>query len=160
MLVAKLADGSEARAEKDLAEGETATVTLDLATAKPPAATVAEMQPTAAPESSGSRDRTLALIGFGVAGAGLAVGTVTGILAISKLSAAKDSCVDKTCYPDARSNLDASHTMGTISTIAFVVAGVGATVGVIGLVVGGDKHGEPAVSLGVGPGSLSMSGTF
>jgi hypothetical protein len=78
-------------------------------------------------------DRTLAYAAFGVGGAGLALGIVTGILALGARSDVQAKCPDLECHPaDAaekkRFEDDASryHTLGTISGIGFGVGIAGA----------------------------------
>jgi hypothetical protein len=61
------------------------------------------------------------------------VGTVTGILALSAKSDLSSGCVASHCGPDQYDTLDRGRTMGTVSTIAFIVAGAGAAVGIWGL---------------------------
>jgi hypothetical protein len=57
-----------------------------------------------------------------------------GILAITKGSDIEDRCVGGTkCPPETHSDIDSGQTLGTISTISFIVAGVGVGVLVTGL---------------------------
>jgi hypothetical protein len=77
-------------------------------------------------------NKTLALVAFGVGGAGLAVGAITGIIALGKAGDLKDTCnADKTCPPSEKDNVDSYKSMGTISTIGFIVAGVGGAAGLV-----------------------------
>lgn len=83
----------------------------------------------------GSATSPLVWIGFGTAVAGIAVGSVTGILALGRASDADRDCPNRACTdPSALDRIDGGRTLGTVSTIAFVVAGAGALVGVYGLV--------------------------
>lgn len=83
--------------------------------------------------SKGSTNTTLAIVAFGVGGAGLVVGAITGLIASGKASDLKGKCgADKnTCPPDSQSDIDSYKSMGTISTIGFVVAGVGGVTGLV-----------------------------
>lgn len=82
--------------------------------------------------SKGSSNKTLALVAFGVGGAGLLVGAITGVVALGKAGDLSDACnSDKTCPPSEQDNVDSYKSMGTISTIGFVVAGVGGIAGAI-----------------------------
>ena len=76
-------------------------------------------------------NRTFAYVAFGVGGAALLVGAVTGILAIGKHGDLKDACPDATCPSTKQSDVDSYKTMGTISTVGFVVGGVGVAAGAI-----------------------------
>ena len=87
---------------------------------KKPAAEKLEQQP---------RSPTLAYVAFGVGGAGLAVGSVFGALALSKRGNLNSACVDKVSPPSEQSNIDSAHTRGNVSTVGFIVGGVGIAVG-------------------------------
>jgi hypothetical protein len=101
-------------------------------------------------------------IAFGVGGAGLVVGGITGILAIGKHSSLSDECPKGACGPAAQSDLSAYHTMGAISTVGFVVAGVGAAVGAILLVTQPKTTSTMGLSVVpvVGLGTLGAAGSF
>jgi hypothetical protein len=90
-------------------------------------------EPGADTGSKGSMNKTLAIVAFGVGGAGLVVGAVTGLIASGKASDLKAKCgADKnTCPADSQSDIDSYKSVGTISTIGFVVAGVGAVTGLV-----------------------------
>jgi tetratricopeptide (TPR) repeat protein len=79
----------------------------------------------------GSSNKTLAYVAFGVGGAGLLVGGITGILALGKAGDLSDKCPDKKCTSDQQSDVDSYKSMGTISTVGFIVAGVGGAAGLI-----------------------------
>ena len=107
----------------------------DVAAVPPPAAG----QPVTEPPPEGGKkggSKTLAFVAFGVGGAGLVVGSITGLLAISKHGDLKDTCPDGTCPASAQSDVDSYKTMGTISTVGFIVAGVGAVAGTVLLFTG------------------------
>jgi hypothetical protein len=73
-----------------------------------------------------------AYIAFGVGGAGLVVGAITGIIAIGKHGDLKDKCGDSgSCPSSAQSDVDSYKSVGTISTVGFIVAGVGVAAGVV-----------------------------
>jgi hypothetical protein len=82
--------------------------------------------------SKGSMNKTLAIVAFGVGGAGLVVGAITGGIALGKAGDLKDKCgADKSCPPSEQSNVDSYKSVGTISTIGFIVAGVGGVTGLV-----------------------------
>lgn len=74
-------------------------------------------------------------IAFGVGGAGLVFGAITGIVSTSKTSSVKSDCVGNTCPAADRSKADSAQTFATMSTAGFFVAGIGAAAGVVLLVV-------------------------
>lgn len=80
----------------------------------------------------GSTQKTLAIVAFGVGGAGLVLGAVTGLIASGKASDLEKACPDKSACPaDQKDNVDSYNTMGTLSTVGFIVAGVGGITGAI-----------------------------
>jgi hypothetical protein len=141
--------------------------------APPPPAAVAATTPgaTAAAVSSPdtgtaqpSQARKIApFVAFGVGGAGLVFGAITGIVAIGKHSTLSDECKGGTCNgTTAQNDLSSYHTMGTLSTVGFIIAGVGAAAGVVLLVT--EPKSAPTTGLHVVPtiglGSVGASGTF
>jgi len=80
---------------------------------------------------SGSGQRTAALVAFGVGGVGLVVGAITGLVAMGKASDLDSACPGGTCPSDKQSDVDSYKTMGTLSTVGFIVAGVGGAAGAI-----------------------------
>lgn len=109
---------------------------------------------------------TYTWIGFGVAGAGLIVGTLFGADALQSASSAREQCDGTRCPPSAKTFIDQSKTSATISTISFGVALVGAGVGLYGLFSGPEREEPtqpmpgPQLSLRVGPSSVMLSGAF
>jgi len=174
---------SERKEDVTLKEAENREVTLDLSDA---AAVAVGPAPAPVPQDSGpaSTDasaasgrpwHTLAIVGFGVGGAGIIAGSITGILAFTKASAAKNvppsqgGCVNDQCGPATHSDIDASRLDGTISTVAFIAAGAGVALGVTSIILGKNSapaDSQPRTTGGVhvvpfwGPGTAGLSGTF
>jgi hypothetical protein len=167
-----------------VAEGGTAETTLKLESLTPAAssppppvqASVAAAKPTtpaptAAAETTPpskeapvqTRSKTLPLIAFGVGGAGLVLGAVTGGLALSKRSTLKNHCVSGACPADQQSNVDSYNGMATLSTVGFIVAGAGGIAGVV-LLVAAPKATTAAAGPGlqpyVGLASAGVTGRF
>jgi hypothetical protein len=69
--------------------------------------------------------RKIAIAAGGVGVAGVAVGSVVGLLAILKWSDAKDGCDATGCEGASVSQGDSARSLGNISTISFIVGGVG-----------------------------------
>jgi hypothetical protein len=97
------------------------------------------------------------------------IGTVTGIVALSKASSLKGVCNGSSCPPSSQNELDAADTFATTSTVSFVVGGVAAAVGVVALLIGTSPASPPAssaakrgawISPWVGPGSAGVRGAF
>lgn len=147
--------------EKDLSAPATPATEPSPATNAATAQPVAPEQTAAATSSGGGS--ILPWIAFGVGGVGLGLGAVTGILAIGKHSDLSKAC-NPNCGPDQQSNLDSYHTLGTLSTVGFIVGGVGAAAGVTLLLLQ-PKASEaspaaPSASLVLGPGSIGAAGSF
>jgi hypothetical protein len=172
-VVTAKAGSAEGKEEVDLAEQESKTIAITLAAGEGAAATsdaAPEPAPAAAEEPSGRSPLSKALVlgGFGVAGVGVVVGTVTGILSLSKTGSIKGSsaCEGSVCNPSEDGDISSARTTATISTVAFVAAGVGAAAGVVGLLLHGPSASpqteqpsawiEPTVGLA----SLGVRGRF
>jgi hypothetical protein len=167
-VTAKGAQKSEVDVE--LKEGETKEQTIELkaATAAPVETPVKEdTLPPEAPPSSGTSP--LVYVGFGLAGVGIVLGSVTGMIAMSKTNAAKEQCDGTRCPPATHDDLSSARTMATVSTISFAAAAVGLGVGIYGLVASKGSTAEPPkASLGplrrlepvVGFGVIGLTGAF
>jgi hypothetical protein len=105
----------------------------------------------------------LVYAGAAIAGAGLVVGAITGGVSLAAASDAKVTCPEGSTIcardPDAESAAARSTALGHASTVSFAVAGVGAVLAAVGLVLTfqdhpperpGVRHG-PRVALGLGP---------
>jgi hypothetical protein len=122
-------------------EGESAAVSMTLEpmptspTAKPPTAPAAKTTITTASgvqvgsdgaRPKGSTQKTLGYVALGVGGAGLVVGSITGLMAISRHGDLQTHCQDGQCPETEQKTLDNYRTFSTVSTIGFIVAGAGA----------------------------------
>lgn len=117
------------------------------------------------PDDEGGDLWPLAIAGFSVAGVGLVAGAVTGALHLSDASTLKDNCTDGVCPPTEQGTLDRSRVLAHTSTASFALAGVGAVLGTIGLVLsldGGEDDGadDTALTLQLGPSVIGLSGRF
>ena len=100
----------------------------------------------------------------GVAAAGLLVGSVTGVMALSKKHDAQAGCRDGQCPPSTWPDLDRAHSLATVSSVGFIVAGVSIGVGV-GSWFFSRSQGTAAsiqarVSVSHGSNSLNLTGSF
>jgi hypothetical protein len=172
VIIAKNADGTEKRADVQLEERDAKEVALALPVPVPAVIEATSTKPKPAPPPPPREDeRTmpaniLIFGGFGVAVAGLAVGGVTGALALSKAGEVKGQCENNICDPAAKGALDSASSLATISTIGFAVAGAGAVCGVVGLLLPRTKtesalqSTEGRAAVWVGPGSIGVRGSF
>jgi hypothetical protein len=168
VVVAK-AGTAEGKQEVDLAERDAKTIAVELPAeaAAPASDTSTEAQP--AQEDAGRSPASKALVigGFGAAGVGLIVGSITGILSLSKTSSIKSSaaCEGSVCNPSEDGDISSARTMATVSTVSFVVAGAGAVAGVVGLLIhgpGSTKENPAAawIEPTFSPGSFGVRGRF
>jgi len=155
-----------------LVEGQALSVTLDLepapAAPPPPAPVIDTAPPPPMPEtskSSGGTRKTLVFVSYGIGAAGLITGGIAGVLAIQKHSKLQQAgCSNEICPGTEGKALDQYHTMTTVSTIGFIVGGVGVAAGTIFLLaLPGSSHqtgAEPPLSAFVGWGSAGVKGTW
>jgi hypothetical protein len=177
--------GAEGQREVDVREGETKSLEVALvpspsgpagppaegtaqATVPPPGpATDAPVAETPAPRKTSHAPDALTYAGGAVAGAGLVVGVVTGVMSWSQTSSLSSACPGHACPPASYAAYDSANSLATISTISFVAGGVGACLAVISLVVGHEEKSEPAptsaqvrVSPWIGAGAAGLRGSF
>jgi hypothetical protein len=92
-------------------------------------------------------NRTPAYVALGIGGAGLLVGTITGVIAIGKAGDLKNKCnSDKQCDPSLQSDVDSYKSIGGISTIAFIVGGVGVATGAVLYLTAAPKKEAPTAA--------------
>jgi hypothetical protein len=163
-----------AKEEVDVHEGDQTPVELTLVAnvAVPELDESNKREPDAPlPESKSHSPTLLTWTGVGVAGAGIIVGTVTGVLSMSKKSTLTSECTNDICGPSSYSDYNAANSLATVSTIGFIAAGVGAVVAAATLLVGhresaGAPAAPPAAETGltirpsIGLGSAGVTGTF
>lgn len=100
-------------------------------------------------------------IAFGVGGAGLIVGVVAGAVTAAKSDSLKTTCGDAlVCPTGVRSEGDAALAAAHASTVGFVVAGVGAAVGVTLLLLPSKPAKTARMELVVGPSFTGVKGAF
>ncbi len=120
-----------------LEEGETGSITLELEEAPPDAPPEPE-EPTPQPAIAGTGPawRTPAIItAFAVSGAGIAFGSVTGLMAISKHTKVETACGGIRCPAGEEKPVQNFRTTAALSTIGFAAGGFGAVTGLVLLFV-------------------------
>ncbi|MBS2018994.1 MAG: hypothetical protein JST00_39370 [Deltaproteobacteria bacterium] len=160
---------AERTEEISVAERESKTVNIDLAKKAAIGPGPSSVDDGSSPESTGSGSgwKVVMWSGFAVGAIGVGIGSVTGIMAFSKTSDVESQCTGTSCPPRVASDLDSSLSTGTISTVAFVIGGVGLATGVLGLVMSksaSTPEGTPVarvrVKPEVGPTWAGLSGVF
>jgi hypothetical protein len=157
VVVAK-AGGVDAKQEIDLAEKDKKDLAVELpaggsagaaatgaagATTDTPATT-----PDEGPTQKSGGSKVLMIGGFGLAGAGVIVGAITGVLSMSKTSSIKSSpyCSGTSCGPLEDGDISSAKSMATVSTVSFIAAGAGAVLGVVGLLTGNGSASAPSAT--------------
>lgn len=148
-LTASTSDGRKEKWEVVLTPGK--SVDYRFAFAPPPVAQpAAPLSPTEAsttpvslppPVDDGEGKFPLRTVGFVTAGVGAAAlvgGVVTGFLARSAESDAKNACNGKVCPTSAETDFDSAASLATMSNVFFIGGGVLAAAGVGMIVFGGD----------------------
>jgi len=114
----------------------------------------------------------LVYAGFGVAAAGVVVGSVAGVVSLQKTSKAKEDCDGDDCPQSSKDEIDSAKTFATISNVGFAFAIVGGAVGVYGLLSSSNARGDakrhpvraksraPSLDAAVGPRFIGVFGTF
>jgi hypothetical protein len=144
-----------------LLDGQARSITLLMT----PASSGPVVAPVVAPKHARSSPVPGGIL-VGVGGAGLIVSGVTGLLALSKLTAVKNECPQNACPPSAAGDVSTLKTLSWVSTISLAAGVVSLGAGVTLLVVGrsSDKPGadKPKASLRITPGvgSVLASGEF
>jgi hypothetical protein len=121
-----------------------------------------------APPSTWNQRKTMAVAVGAVGLVGIIVGSVTGGLALSSWSTAKSECTTASCpsstRPSAESSRTSAVTLGTVSTVAFVVGGAGLAGGGLLWLTAPKSDAPVALELrpvfGLGSGGMALTGSF
>lgn len=142
-LVVVRAGAVEKREDVQVVEREQRAVTFDM---KPKVVAAPKPKPPPTEDTPDTTPRALMIGGFALAAVGVGVGSVTGLMSISKVNDIKKDCSGDTCPADRQGDIDSARSLGTISSIAFIAAGVGVGVGVVGYFMSkSPPSSEPAV---------------
>lgn len=143
-----------------LAVGRAETLTLDLGhplvPTSPPPERVASPQGSLIP----------ATVAFGIAGLGLGVGTVTGVMAKIQIDDIKSRCQpDGHCLLADQPQADRAQTLITLSTVGFVAGGIAAATGVTLLILRPGRAAKQEgkawpVQVAFRPGAVHVGGWF
>jgi len=131
--------------------------------AKPPEAATPALAPSSGEVSSrSSGPPILAWAAFGVGGAGLAVGVITGLVDGSKHSTLAGECDNAagTCAPQFAGDLDSFHTWRTVSTIGYVVGALGVAGGGVLWFTAPKASSTTTAHAWLGPASAGIAGRF
>ena len=136
-----------------------------LTTTPPPAPPLPVAPP---PAPAGNEAMIAVYTGFGIGGLGVVVGTVTGILTLSKASSIRSGCTlgmpPTGCPTNDAGSISATGTLANASNVSFALGAAGLAVGVVGLILrprdAPRATGGLEVTPTVGPGFVGASGRF
>jgi len=144
----------------ELAEGDRNEAVLTFSSlSKPPPPLVVVAPPLPPPTPPGSPRRLWGWIGVSVGAAGLLTGAVTGIV-VAANSGLRNDCPNGTCASSKSGSVSTYNLMRNVSTVGFIVGGVGAAVGVTLLLWTPKGEAEPRVAIWLGPSSAGVKGAF
>jgi hypothetical protein len=108
---------------KTVALAERGKLAIELSPGESSDTNAAPTAPDPEPErdTGGTSAGVYVLGGLGLAG--VAVGTVAGLMTLSRKSSVEDNCPNRTCNAEGREAIDSAQSLGAVSTIGF---GVGA----------------------------------
>jgi hypothetical protein len=118
------------------------------------------------PEAGTSTQKVLGFVGLGLGAAGLGAGAVTGGLALARHGSLVETCPQGSCKASQRAavqaDLDAYHTLGTVSTAGFIAGGALLGTGVILLLTApkASPSREARVTPMIGLGYAGAKGSF
>src|SRR5262249_32129947 len=96
--------------------------------------------------------KTLGFVLIGVGGAGIALGSIFGALALGRRSTLDSACNPKAnCPIESQPDIDSLHSFATVSTVGFAVGGVGLATGLIVLLTSKSQAGAEVKSASSAP---------
>jgi hypothetical protein len=111
-------------------DGQIATVEIDLDTEAPPPIPAPAVPAVSAPlAASGTAWRAAGYTALGIGAAGIAVGAITGGMFLADRAQLSSECPDSHCSPDHERAVAQYRTLGSVSTVGFVVGAVGVATG-------------------------------
>jgi hypothetical protein len=105
--------------------------------------------------------KILAIVAGGIGVVGLGLGTAFGVMAISQKSDAQNTCAGSQCATlDGVNKWNKAGSTGNVSTIGFVIGGVGVAGAAALWVTAPGSRGGAGPQVGFGPGALQVKGTW
>jgi hypothetical protein len=160
LVVTHVPGAPERESKVSIQLGEAKRVPLDVTVAvskpaaaplSPPVAAPSQGSQAAAPAPThGSSRKTAAYVAGGVGIAGIALGSVTGVLVLSKKHTMNDNCTGTDCNADGVSAANSAKTLATVSDVGFGVGIAGLAVGTILLLTGGSESAAAEHARGTG----------
>jgi hypothetical protein len=117
--------------------------------------------PSPSPTTSGlGTQKVLAIVAGGIGVVGIGLGSAFGLMTISKKNDARSVCPNLCMNQDGVNRWSDAGSTGNISTIAFIVGGVGLAGGAVLWFTAPSLGGSAGAQVGFGPGALQVKGTW
>jgi hypothetical protein len=127
----------------------------------PEGAPTARASAAAEPAHGLGTQRILAIASAGLGVAGVVVGTIFGVQSMSKHNDAAAVCPDQCSDQNGVNMWSDAQSAGNVSTIAFIVGGVGLVGGaVLWLTAEPGAADAPSAKVGIGPGTIQLKGAW
>lgn len=123
VFLVETSDGRSRETKVKVAVGEKRKLDLQIPETKDDGGTTTTIT-TDGPKKSGGGLVPVALAVGAVGIAGVAVGAITGVLALADKSTADKECPNLMCTPAGKSAVEDGRTMGFVSTVGFIAGGV------------------------------------
>jgi hypothetical protein len=173
-ITAKVGSGEETKATVETKEGETRDVELTVVAPAEPVSPPPGTAGAAQPAKDEKKMSPIALGSFVLAGVAGVIGLSAGVIALNAESDLEKKCVNKQCGRELHDDLDSAESAGTVSTAAFVIAGIALGGGLLAMLTAPKKStaavparsahhtGEPKSTFTplLGPGGAGFRGTF
>jgi hypothetical protein len=164
-IVISLSDGQVHRQEIVLPESSHQSLRLVVPKLKPKPKTKENGLLLDGKEPPHTKLNPLFWVSSGITVAALATGSITGWLAMQKKQASEPDCIAGQCNAEGFSNISAMKSLGTVSTISFVVGGVGLSAVVVQLLLPSSSSKESPkaktkTAFSFSPTSVSWGGTW
>jgi hypothetical protein len=111
-------------------------------------------------KSDGSTQRIIGVVGMGLGGAGLVLGSIFGLRTSSKWSETKEHCTGLECDRTGVELAASAKNAGTVSTISFIAGGVFLVGGAVLFFTAPTAPKKNDVTVGLGLGSVTLGGRF
>ncbi|MBN2191991.1 MAG: tetratricopeptide repeat protein [Polyangiaceae bacterium] len=157
-----------ARRTLDLGAGTRQTVELhaeptEALVSSPPATNDGHPADEGAAPTPGQWKRVAGWVGVGVGAAGLGTGATAGLLGLRKHGTLEEQCPQEQCPPAYHDDLEEFRNLRTVSTVGYVVGGVGVAAGITLLLMTPRRSSEPpprSATVTLVPTGVTVSGTF
>jgi hypothetical protein len=116
--------------------------------------------PAAEPSHGMGTQKILALVAGGVGVIGLGVGTAFGVIAMSQKSTAQSACPNQCATSAGVNDWSTAESSGTISTVGFIVGGVGIAGAAVLWFTAPSSSGGGSTQVGLGPSGLQVKGVW